>query len=61
MKNVFDIEQLLRYLEDGRVNPTYQTKKVVLIILMGFLLRLSSLSEIDRYIEYFVPAEHSVR
>jgi len=51
MKNVFDIEELLRQLEDGRVNPTYKTETVVLIILMGFLLRLSSFSEIDRYIQ----------
>lgn len=51
MKNVFGIEDLLEQLEDGRVNPTYKTEKVVLIILMGFLLRLSSLSEIDRYIQ----------
>ena len=50
MKNVFDIEEQLGYLEDGRVNPTYQTETVILIILMGFLLRLSSFSEIDRYI-----------
>ena len=51
MKNVFDIEEQLEQLEDERVNPTYKTEKVVLIILMGFLLRLSSLSEIDRYIQ----------
>ena len=51
MKNVFNIEQQLKYLKDGRANPTYQTKQVVLITLMGFLLRLSSLSEINRYIK----------
>jgi len=51
MKNVFDIEELLGQLEDGRVNPTYKTETVTLITLMGFLLRLSSLSEIDRYIQ----------
>ncbi len=46
MKNVFNIEELLGDLEDGRVNPTYKTETATLIILMGFLLRLSSLSEI---------------
>jgi len=51
MEDVFDIEELLGSLEDGRVNSTYQTEKVVLITLMGFLLRPSSLSEINRYIK----------
>jgi len=46
MKNIFDIEDLLEQLEDGRVNPTYKTETVTLIILMGFLLRLSSFSDI---------------
>ena len=51
MKNVFDIEELLEQLKDGRVNPTYKTETVTLIALIGFLLRLSSLSEIGRYIQ----------
>lgn len=51
MKDVFNIELQLEYLQDGRVNPTYQTEQVVLITLMGFLLRLTSLSEINRYIK----------
>jgi len=34
MKNVFDIEELLGDLEDGRVNPTYKTEKVVLMVVL---------------------------
>ncbi len=51
MKNVLHIDKQLEYITDGRVNPTYKTKKAVLIVLMGFILRLTSLNEIDRYIK----------
>ena len=50
MKNVLNIDKQLEYVADERVNPTYKTKQVVLIALMGFLLRLTSLSETNRYI-----------
>jgi hypothetical protein len=39
---VFNIDRSLSKLSDGRKNPTYKTKEVVLIVLMGFLLRTRS-------------------
>jgi len=51
MKDVFNIEKQLEHVQDGRVNPTYKTKHVVLVTLMGFLLRLTSLNELNRYIK----------
>jgi len=49
MKNVFDIEEQLGQLAEGRVNPTYKTEIATLIILMGFLLRLSSFQQYRVY------------
>ncbi|MBU3075514.1 hypothetical protein [Clostridium estertheticum] len=36
MKSVYDIENSLKKLSDGRVNPTYRTGKVILLVLVGF-------------------------
>jgi len=46
MKNVYYIENGLNKLSDGRVNPTYDTAKVVTLVLLGFLLRTTNENEI---------------
>ena len=38
MKNVYKIDEGLRSLTDGRINPTYQTGHVVSLALFGFYL-----------------------
>jgi len=38
LKNVYNIEEGLRSLTDGRISPTYQTSHVVSLALFGFLL-----------------------
>lgn len=47
MKNVYHIENGLKKLSDGRINPTYKTGKVVLLVLLGFLLRVKSFNELN--------------
>ena len=47
MKNVYHIERGLNKLSDGRVNPTYSTGEVILPVLLGFLLRIKSLNELN--------------
>jgi predicted transposase YbfD/YdcC len=51
MKKVYFIEKLLRKLKDSRVNPTYKTGEVVLIVLLGFLLRTRSFNNLNNMIE----------
>jgi len=38
IKNVYKIDDELRSLTDGRINPTYQTGHVASLALFGFLL-----------------------
>lgn len=47
MKESYNIEYLFSSLKDGRKNPTYKTKKVMLILLIGFILRIESLNELN--------------
>lgn len=51
MKNVYHIERGLNKLTDGRINPTYNTAKVVTIVLLGFLLRIKSFNELNLMIK----------
>jgi len=46
IKNVYKIEEGLRSLTDGRINPTYQTGHVISLALFGFLLRIRSFNEL---------------
>ncbi len=46
MKNVYHIENGIKKLRDGRVNPKYKTSSVILPVLLGFLLRIQSLNEL---------------
>ena len=46
MKNVYHIDQGINKLKDGRVNPKYKTRQVILPLLLGFLLRIESLNEL---------------
>jgi hypothetical protein len=46
MKNVYHIDQRINKLKDGRVNPKYKTRRVVLPLLLGFLLRIKSMNEL---------------
>ncbi len=50
-KKVFNINKSLGKLTDGRKNPTYTTKQVVLPVLMGFLLRIRSFNTLNNMIK----------
>ena len=43
IKDVYNVEEGLRNLQDERINPTYKTDKIVLSVLFGFILRISGL------------------
>jgi len=51
MKESYNIEFLFSSLKDGRKNPTYKTKKVMLILLIGFILRIESLNELNNMLK----------
>jgi hypothetical protein len=51
IKNVYHIEQGLKKLSNGRVNPTYSTGQVILPVLFGFLLRIQSFNELNLMIK----------
>jgi predicted transposase YbfD/YdcC len=51
MKNVYNIENGLNKLTDGRINPTYDTAQVVTLVLLGFLLRIKSFNELNLMIK----------
>ena len=50
MKNVFDVEKGLNNLADGRKNPTFKTKLVVLPVFFGFIIRTRSFNELNNKI-----------
>jgi transposase len=37
----------LSKLTDARANPTYKTEQVIMIVLLGFLLRIKSFNELN--------------
>lgn len=47
IKSVYRIERGLNKLTDDRVNPTYKTSQVILPLLIGFLLRIKSMNELN--------------
>ena len=47
MKNVYHIDRGFNKLTDARVNPTYETSRVILPVLFGFLLRIKSFNELN--------------
>jgi len=51
IKNVYHIERSLNKLTDTRKNPTYNTGRVITTLLLGFLLRIKSLNELDLLIK----------
>ena len=51
MKNVYDIENGINKLSDGRVNPTYETAQVITLVLLGFLLRIKIFNELNLMIK----------
>jgi len=51
MKNVYHIERGLNKLVDKRVNPKYKTEQVIMIVLLGFLLRIKSFNELNLMIK----------
>ena len=51
MKNVYHIEHGLNKLADKRVNPKYKTEQVIMIVLLGFLLRIKSFNELNLMIK----------
>ena len=46
MKNVYHIDKGINKLKDGRVNPKYKTRQVILPLLLGFVLRIESMNEL---------------
>ena len=48
-RNVYKIDRGFNKMKDSRVNPTYETSTVLLVILFGLFLRLRSLNEINNY------------
>lgn len=46
MKNVYNIDRLFNKLEDTRVNPKYKTGQALMPLLLGLLLRISSMNEL---------------
>jgi len=46
MKNVYNIDRLFNKLEDGRVNPRFKTGLTIMPLLLGLLLRISSMNEL---------------
>ena len=51
MKNVYHIENNLNKLSDTRINPTYKTGQVAMLVLLGFLLRVKSFNELNLMIK----------
>ena len=51
MKDSYNIEHLFSLLKDGRKKPTYKTKQVMLILLIGFILRIESLNELNNMLK----------
>ena len=51
IKNVYNIENSLNKLSDGRISPTYKTGQVVMLVLLGFLLRVKSFNELNLMIK----------
>ena len=47
MKNVYRIERSVSKLSDGRKNPKYKTSQIVIPLLLGFMLRIKSLNELE--------------
>lgn len=46
MKRVYKIENQLKELTDGRINPTYSTSEVILPTLLGFIFRIQNFNEL---------------
>ena len=51
MKKVYHIERGLNKLTDKRTNPKYKTEQVIMIVLLGFLLRIKSFNELNLMIK----------
>ena len=51
IKNVYRVDKTLSKLRDERVNPTYSTELIIMIVLFGFLLRIRSFNELNLMIK----------
>jgi hypothetical protein len=47
INNVYNIDQQTKKLTDSRVNPSYKNEQIILPLLIGFLLRIRSLNELN--------------
>ena len=59
MKNVYNIERHINKLSDGRKNPKYKTAEIITPLLLGFMLRIKSMNELNYMIDVyklFIPA-----
>ena len=46
IKNVYNIDRLFNKIEDGRVNPRFKTGLTIMPLLLGLLLRISSINQL---------------
>ena len=51
INNVFHINKQIRHFTDKRVNPTYKTSEIILLVLTGFLLRVQSIYQLNNMIK----------
>ena len=51
MKNVYHIDHFIQKLSDGRKHPKYKTGQVILPLLIGFMLRIKSMNELELMLE----------
>ncbi len=46
----YNIDKSLKSITDGRKNPTYETHQIILLVLLGFILRIRSFNELNNMI-----------
>ena len=47
IKNVYHIDRQLEHITDKRLNPTYKTSQIILLVLTSFLLRIQSFNQLN--------------
>jgi hypothetical protein len=65
INSAYNIEQQIKKLTDGRVNPSYKTYQVILPLLIEFLLIIRSLNKLNSMLkenefEYLLPRKRKL-
>ena len=47
IKNVYHMDKQIECVTDNRLNPTYKTSQIISLVLIGFLLRIQSLNQLN--------------